>query len=176
MKKNIGALWNHISHSQPPRNRIPHIFSTASVGILNSAKKFIFIPYITFGHLSKNDCLPLYDPCNSWTHDWVRTVSKFRNKCQAIHKCKLGYIYLQTNEGAFTNYSPFVNIPAFICGFFLLSWQLFYQCIFLKRTFSAGYQMALTISANHINLNSRSWLNATVMAKSDRVPKRARVM
>ena len=56
-----------------------------------------------------------------------------------IHKCKHCYIYVQTNECAFPTLSPFVTIPAFICGFLTLSWRgLIYKCIFFKRT---AYQM-----------------------------------
>ena len=56
------------------------------------------------------------------THPYgVRIVSKFTNKWHVIHKCKHCYIYVQTNECAFPTLSPFVTIPAFICGFLTLS-------------------------------------------------------
>ena len=73
-----------------------------------------------------------------------------RTQCCVIHKCISWFIYkchiyLQTNECAFTNRSPFVNIPAFISGFLTLSWcGLIHKCIFFKKTFSAAYQMSLT--------------------------------
>ena len=57
-------------------------------------------------------------------------------------------MYLQTNEGAFTNRLPFVNIPAFICVFLTLALD---TALF---TFSAAYQISLTISADHMNVNS----------------------
>ena len=67
-------------------------------------------------------------------------------KCHhAIHKCKRCYIYVQTNEGAFTNHLQFLNIPACIYAFFLMrldsQMHLFSSCDIIHP-----YIISLTIS------------------------------
>ena len=69
-----------------------------------------------------NKCHAIHKCISCFTykcHMIHKCISWFTYKCHATHKCKtLVHIYLQTNKRAFTNRSPFVNIPAFICGFF----------------------------------------------------------
>ena len=88
---------------------------------------------------------------------------------QTFHKCKHCYIYSQTKECAFTNRSPFVNSYLWIF-FYFPDMTSFTNAILFKRTFSAAYQLIvkfnckLWISANHINVNSRLWLNVTTLS------------
>ena len=60
-----------------------------------------------------------------------KCISWFTCKCHMIHKCKCCYIYFQTNEHPLANHPTFVNNPAYIWGFFTLSWRcLIYKCIY----------------------------------------------
>ena len=43
-------------------------------------------------------------------HAIYKCITSFKYECHATHECKSCYIYLRTNEGAFTNCLPFVRI------------------------------------------------------------------